>query len=200
MTVDARTIAVYDAKAQDYADHFDSAGKPGAHLRRFMAALPTGGRVLDLGCGPANASRFMIEAGFDVMALDASAEMVRVAAELNGVDATLGTFDDLKEVAAFDGIWANFSLLHAPQVDLPRHLSAIARALRPGGVFHIGMKVGTGTARDGMDRRYTYVTAQGLADLLAVAGLNVTDTDTGHEVGLAGTDDPWVVMMAVNHA
>lgn len=196
MSADDKTIAVYNAKAQDYATHFNSGGTPGKHLSRFMDAVADGGRVLDLGCGPANASRFMMEAGFDVDALDASREMVRVAAEVNGVTARLGTFDDVTDVAVYDGVWANFSLLHAPKDRLPTYLAALATALKTNGIFHIGMKVGDGMARDGLDRRYSYVQRDELAGLLADAGLIVTATDEGHEVGLAGTDDPWVVMMA----
>ncbi|WP_375279266.1 class I SAM-dependent DNA methyltransferase [Pseudooctadecabacter sp.] len=196
MSADDKTIAVYNAKAQDYATHFNSGGTPGKHLNRFMDAVADGGRVLDLGCGPANASRFMMEAGFDVDALDASREMVRVAAEVNGVNARLGTFDDVTDVMVYDGVWANFSLLHALKDRLPTYLAALATALKPNGIFHIGMKVGDGMARDGLDRRYSYVQRDELAGLLADAGLTVTATDEGHEVGLAGTNDPWVVMMA----
>ncbi|MEL6960745.1 MAG: class I SAM-dependent methyltransferase [Pseudomonadota bacterium] len=196
MTVDRKTIGVYDAQAMDYATRFDSSGKPGKHLRRFMDAVRPGGDILDLGCGPAGAAKHMITEGFVVDAVDASAEMVRVAAEVNGVQARVATFDDINEVAAFDGVWANFSLLHAPSASLPSYLSAIAKALRSGGIFHIGMKVGSGAARDGIDRLYTYVERDELADLLRDAGFTVVATDDGADVGLAGTEDPWVVMMA----
>lgn len=195
MSTDPKTIAVYDAQAHDYATKFDSWGKPGAQLKRFMDALPDSGHVLDLGCGPAGSSKHMIAAGFTVDAVDASAEMVRMASKVNGVIARVATFDDLDATAAYDGVWANFSLLHAPRVDLPRYLGAIATALRPGGIFHIGMKLGTGAHRDGIDRLYTYVSVEELSSLLTEAGFTLSDIDEGAEVGLAGTLDPWVVMM-----
>lgn len=199
MSADEKTIAVYNAKADEYSTHFDEGGKPGAQLIRFMDALPNGGRVLDLGCGPARSSRYLLDAGFNVDAVDASEAMVRVAAQVNNVAVRLGTFDDITQVAAYDGVWANFSLLHAPQDRLPDYIHAIARALRVGGVFHIGMKVGTGMERDAIDRRYTYVTPAVLDGLLMDAGLDVTATDEGRDVGLAGTNDPWVVKMAVKN-
>ena len=92
MTHDPKTIGVYDAKAVEYATKFSSDGAPGTHLKRFMAALPSGAHVLDLGCGPANSARFMIDAGFTVDATDASTEMVRVAQDMNGVTARVATF------------------------------------------------------------------------------------------------------------
>lgn len=196
MTADTKTIALYDGKAQDYATRFDSGDKPGKFLVRFMAALPEGGSVLDLGCGPGGAAGHMNRARFAVDAVDASSEMVRLTQEIHGIEARIATFDDLDAVDAYDGVWANFSLLHAPRDALPRHMAAIAHSLRAGGHFHIGMKTGTGMHRDHMERRYTYVEEDELIGLIADAGMEVVATDRGHEVGLAGTDDHWVVMLA----
>jgi SAM-dependent methyltransferase len=195
MNTDAKTVAVYDAKAADYADRF-AGEKPDRHLQSFIGALPKGGRVLDLGCGPANASAFMRDAGLLPDPVDASAGMVRLANERYEIGARLATFDDIGGVAEYDGVWANFSLLHAARGDLPRYIAAIHRALKPGGIFHIGMKTGTGAARDGIDRLYTYVGREELSGLLTDAGFTVTDTTEGTEVGLAGTNDPFIICRA----
>lgn len=201
MSVDPKTLAVYNARAEDYAAKFDSGGKAGAHVLRFIEAVAPKGRVLDLGCGTGGASRHMMAAGLDVDAVDASPEMVRVAAKVNGVDARIATFDDLDSVDEYNGVWANFSLLHAPRAKLPDYFGAVARSLRVGGVFHIGMKTGTGDVRDGIERLYTFVTQNELTGLLAAAGFDVQTIVTGHEVGLAGTDDPWIVVLSkVKHA
>ncbi len=192
---DARTIAVYDAKAADYARLVDSGG-PDQTLRDFIAALPEGARVLDLGCGPGGASAHMRDAGLDPDPVDASPAMIALAKERFGLEARLATFDDISGEALYDAIWANFSLLHAPRVDLPRHFTALAHALRPGGLFHVGLKTGTGEARDSIDRLYTYVTVEELHRLFTDAGLAVLSTREGSEKGLAGTDDPFVLCLA----
>ncbi len=96
----------------------------------------------------------------------------------------------------FDGIWANFSLLHAARSDLPRYLAAIAHALKPGGVFHIGMKTGQGTKRDGLGRRYTYVGDTELTGLLTGVGLIPFARWTGEGKGLSGDVEPWLVIQA----
>ncbi len=196
MSVDPKTLAVYNEKAADYATVFDQSGTPGAHLARFIAAVQGGGRVVDLGCGPGGSARMMMDAGLDVDAMDASPEMVKFACE-KGVAARVATFDDLSGDAINDGVWANFSLLHAPRDMLPVYLAAISKSLRSGGVFHIGMKTGEGTKRDHLERKYTFVAEPELRHLLEDAGLQIVAQDTGHEVGLAGTDDWWVVLMAV---
>lgn len=193
--VDAQTITFYDNAAFDYAAHF-AKSKPDTQLRAFMALLPKGARVLDLGCGPATASAHMRDAGFEMDPVDASAGMIKVANDLHAINARQLTFDQLDMDAAYDGVWANFSLLHAPRDAWPRHLRAIATALRPDGVFHIGVKTGTGAGRDKIDRFYTYVTVPELSEMLATAGFTILGTDLGEGPGMAGTVEPWVVMRA----
>lgn len=192
---DAKTIAWYDAAADQY-DQLTRTGEPDARLRAFMALLPERGDVLDLGCGPARASVHMRAAGFRPDPVDASQGLIDLANRTHNIGARYMTFDDLDAVAAYDGVWANFSLLHAPHADLPRLLRAIATALRPGGIFHIGMKTGTGEKRDTLDRHYTYVVVQELRDLLTGAGFEILAEEETAERGAAGTMDPLVIMRA----
>ncbi|MEL6574017.1 MAG: class I SAM-dependent methyltransferase [Pseudomonadota bacterium] len=192
---DHKTIAIYNEKAQDYAKMV-SKGAPDASLLAFMEALPPGGRALDLGCGPGNASAIMRDAGFVPDAVDASPSMIALAKEKFGLEGRVATFDDLSGDAIYDGVWANFSLLHAPRAELPRHFEAIAKALRPGGIFHIGMKTGTDVKRDRLGRQYTYVTVPELHGLFEDAGFAVMAEKTGEEAGFDGVIAPWVVMLA----
>lgn len=193
---DERTLAAYAGRVEQYASMMDIE-TPSGSLRRFIADLPEGARVLDLGCGPATCSVHMRAAGLIPDPVDASPEMVALANKSYDIGARVATFDDIDGEAIYDGVWANFSLLHADRADLPRHLAAIAQALRPGGAFHIGMKTGTGVARDAIDRRYTYVSVPELEGLLSEAGLRVDYVTEGREVGLAGSEDPFVLMQAV---
>lgn len=194
MTSDAETLKVYEDRAQDYATCFTS-DKPDRALLQFLQAMPKGGRVFDLGCGPGNAALTMMNAGLQVEALDATPAMVALARD-QGVDARLGTFDDLKADARYDGVWANFSLLHAPRADLPRHLAAIRKALKPGGHFHIGMKLGDGEKRDHLGRKYTFVTRDELGSLLSGVGMTPVWENSFVEKGLAGTADPGITLLA----
>lgn len=192
---DDRTIAVYDAKAEDYA-RLVQKSKPDEHLRAFIGDLPKGAHVLDLGCGPAKASSFMKEAGLVPDPVDASDSMVKLANETFKIGARVGRFDEIDGVEVYDGIWANFSLLHAAEDELPLHIAALATTLKPNGVFHIAMKVGEGTRRDALDRRYTFVTEEELRYLLEDVGLTIVDQDAGEEAGLDGKVSPWIMYRA----
>lgn len=193
---DAATRDVYDAEAARYAAMTDAHNRADPRLADFMAALPAGGAVLDLGCGPGSAAEVMAQAGFDVEAMDASPAMVDMAAARDGVRAVLGGFDDITGENLYDGVWANFSLLHATREDMPRHLAAIRRALRAGGVFHIGLKTGTGAARDRLGRFYTYYEEDELTDLLETAGFIPRARHRGVDPGLDGADAPWITVLS----
>lgn len=191
---DDETLRVYEARAAEYAE---MAGKgPYPTLGAFMAALPEGAHVLDFGCGPGLDAAHMAAQGFTVEALDASAEMVRLATARPGVSARQGSFDDLTAESAYDGLWASFSLLHAPRADMPCHLAAIARALKPGGLLGLTLKEGTGEQRDRLGRFYTYYTEAELRSLLAAAGLTVTQVTRGSGTGLDGTASDWISVTA----
>jgi SAM-dependent methyltransferase len=189
---DKETIEVYAAQAEKYATITDGDKINDAILSGFISDLPAAGHVLDLGCGPGTSAGIIAKAGFQVTATDAVPEMIALASKHAGVDARCETFDDIYGENIYDGIWANFSLLHATKADMPRHLSALAKALKPGGQFHIGLKEGTGEKRDGIGRHYSYYSLEELTDLLSAVGLTVSQHSKGSAIGLDGTMAPWL--------
>lgn len=194
---DAETLNVYNAKIDDYVAIAHKA--PPQNLLDFIAAVRPGGRVVDLGCGPGFSAQTMAEHGLEVEAWDLSQAMYDHAAARPGVTARLLGFDDLPQEPSFDGIYASFSLLHAPRDDVPHHIATIARALFPGGVFHIGMKLGSGQARDAIGRRYAYFSMDELLNMLTANGLTPVWQKQDSERGLAGTLDPYGIIRAVKH-
>lgn len=198
---DKETIAAYEAKADEYATKFTASSGENRHVAAFLDGLPEPADLLDLGCGTGNAVVEMVAKGHRVTGLDPSDAMLAHARK-RAPRATFrtATFDDLTDVAAYDGIYANFSLLHAPRADFPRHLKAIATALRPGGRFHIGMKTGKSAARDRLGRHYTYYGEDELREALATAGFTILKETTGASKGLAGDVEPWMILLAETHA
>ena len=192
---DRDTMDAYALRAEDYADRFGSE-RPDRHLQRLIAAIPEGGRVLDLGCGPGQSSAFMREAGLSVTSWDASETMATLGQERFGLDIQVQEFSDLNDTEAFDGIYANFSLLHAPKSEMPAHLARVSKALKSGGVLHLGLKAGDGEKRDRFGRFYAFYQDAEITGLLADVGLTVETRDFGKEAGLEGTVDPWIILTA----
>jgi len=195
MSADVETLAVYDAKAQDYARLVVSKAEHKS-LAEFVADLPDRARVLDLGCGPGHYAAEMLRLGCRVDAVDGSAAMVELARQVDGLNVWQAFFDELDAENIYDGVWASFSLLHAPREKLPQHMAQIKRAIKTGGVFHIGMKLGDAESRDVLGRAYTYVTEAELLALLKDAGFEPYETYLGEGAGLSGTVDKFILVRA----
>jgi len=193
--MDRETIAVYDAKFEDYAKLTEQL-KPSGSLLRFINAVTPGGTVLDFGCGPGEAARAMSVAGLDATALDASEGMVSLVRKIPKVKAVHADFKWLQHEQAFDGIWANFALLHADPEDFTGYLDAIVKALKPGGIFHLGMKTGKGTSRDSMGRRYVYFSRSEFELMLVERGFEILYQREGEEKGLSGSVDPFILLLS----
>ncbi|MEX3008307.1 trans-aconitate 2-methyltransferase [Hoeflea sp. TYP-13] len=192
---DRKTIAAYNTRVKDYV-RLTRRSRPDPTLIRFIERVCPGGFVLDLGCGPASASAVMRDHGLRVDPVDASPEMVHLANSTHDIGARLANFHDIDAADTYDGVWANFSLLHALPEDFPKHLNALHRAIASGGVFHIGMKLGQGVKRDRLDRFYAYYTQDELSAHLTEAGFFIDDFSLGEGPGLAGEIEPWITVTA----
>jgi SAM-dependent methyltransferase len=106
---------------------------PEGNVAAFAPWLPATGRVLDCACGIGLLAAGLARAGYDVHASDISPEMVARTRAL-GLDARVCAWEDLPPSADFDAVLCvGNSLAHAR--DRRAALSAMAGALRPGGVL-----------------------------------------------------------------
>lgn len=191
---DARTIDVYNSRNDQYRKLVESIGEP-AGLKKFIAAVPSKGTVLDFGCGVGNCAAIMRDRGLQTDCIDASPEMVKSAAAIFNLDVRLASFSELNDRDYYDGIWANFSLLHAPKAEFPNHIDAIYRALRLNGVFFIALKIGNGEKRDELGRFYAYYEKTELVSLIEKAGFAIDEVISGADKGLAGDVSEWVGLL-----
>ena len=195
MKPDLTTIAVYDAKTEEYLRLGRSTGERKVEVR-FVQSLPKGGMVLDYGCGPGRTAGYFARRGLTTHAFDASEAMVKLASAHGGVTAWQAGFDTFSAPDTYDGIWASFSLLHAARSDMPTFLDKIHGSLKTGGKFYIAMKLGQGAARDALGRLYTYYEERELRDLLADAGFTWQSHRIGSDVGLDGTMSKLISVLA----
>jgi SAM-dependent methyltransferase len=165
--VDEETLRFYRNNAQAYADW---AKAPSTRLAGFLALLPPGGSILELGCGAGHHAATMLAAGFALRATDGSPEMAEIASRRLGHPVEAMLFHELDEDQAYDGVWASACLLHVPRDQLAGILAGIHRAMKPGGVFYASFKVGDGDGRDALGRYYNYPSPQGLRAVYAEAG------------------------------
>jgi SAM-dependent methyltransferase len=136
----------YDGVARAYADHFfhELDGKPvdRALLDLFAAEVRGRGRVADLGCGPGHLARYLHERGVEVVGIDSSQEMIRVAKQLSPlVPFETGSMLALGD-ASFAGLAAFYAIVNLSNEEVPRAFAEMRRVLAPGAAlllwFHLG--------------------------------------------------------------
>lgn len=135
----------FDEMASDYDASF-GATTFGTRLRalvwqRLDAAFAGCRRVLELGCGTGDDAIHLARHGLEVLATDASAAMLRVAAAKAGAAGCAGrvTFrcTPMERLGAdlagesFDGVFSNFGAVNCAR-DLERVIADVAALLEPG--------------------------------------------------------------------
>ncbi|WP_336797389.1 class I SAM-dependent methyltransferase [Erwinia aphidicola] len=143
--------------------------------RPFVAHLKPGARILDAGCGSGRDAKAFSEMGYEVEAFDASAELVELARQHTGLPVKQMRFEDITEVERYDGIWCCASLLHVPLAELPGVMAQLAKALKPGGVWYLSFKYGSGE-REKDGRRFTDMDESGLEEMIGgLSGIEVME-------------------------
>jgi SAM-dependent methyltransferase len=108
------------------------------HLRR--AGLPRG-LVVDLGCGSGILARHLVKSGYDVLGVDPSPEMLRIARQVApAARFTCSRTEDVELPPCVAVVATGEALTYLPPrleplVHLRRHIARVSAALVPGGLF-----------------------------------------------------------------
>jgi SAM-dependent methyltransferase len=162
-------------------------------LRKHM---PAGGALVEIGPGGGRWTETLLQIADRLVAVDISAECLRVCAERFGnsgkIEFVLTPGNTLPGIAdgSVDAIWSFDVFVHINRREVEGYAAEFARVLRPGGtgVLHHGTVGGkNGGWRSDM-------TAEGMVDCLRGAGLEVVEqfrewTDGGREYQAGLYDD-----------
>ena len=69
----------------------------------FLQLLQPGSLILDFGCGSGRDTKYFMDQGYQVDAVDGSEEMCALAAHYTGLDVQQMLFQDLDEINRYDG-------------------------------------------------------------------------------------------------
>ena len=194
----ASTLGHYQDRAQDFWEgtrlHDVSQNRDA-----LLSALPPGTplRLLDFGCGPGRDLAAFRALGHDVIGLDgceAFAEMARVNGACEVLHQSFFALD--LDGRVFDGVFANASLFHVPQRELPTVLGALRDALVPGGaLFCSNPRSFEGDSEGFNGARYgCYLTVEGWTEAIAAAGF-VLERSFLRPPGLPAASQPWLAMV-----
>ena len=180
MTADpASTRAVYEDAAERYDAARSRALFEARWLARFTACLPTGGHVLDLGCGTGDPiARWFLTEGFKVSGVDFAEPMLAIArARFPSAQWVQGDMRSLDLPERFDGLIAWNSFFHLTRDEQRACLPRMARHLKPGGSLLITVGMGDGETTGTVDDRPVYhasLSPAEYAQILQDAGLRLT--------------------------
>ncbi len=179
------TVASYDESAESYRDHAPAlSDEVRRALDTFVAALPDGARVLEVGSGAGRDAAALEERGLSVRRTDITPGFVRLLRagghEADVVDPLTDDLADPGREGPYDGVWASASLLHVRREDLPDVLVNLAASTRRGGALHLAVKEGDGArfsthGNIAGPRHFTFWREPALREVLAAAGWDVVE-------------------------
>ena len=108
---------------------------------KFINALP-GDKILDLGCGSGRDTKYFLEIGLKVTAVDGSEELCKRASDYLGIPVYHMLFQELDLEDEYNGIWACSSILHLPKDELRTVFYKMVTALKSSGVIYTSFKYG----------------------------------------------------------
>ena len=138
------TIDTYNAYAVAYDDETTEFWRdfPTPFIDAFASRVK--GDVINIGSGPGRDALLLKEHGVEQICIDASETMVDISTQ-RGLKSQVGDMLNLQfRAERFGGAWAYTSLIHLPKSQINIALGEIARVLKPGGWFALGMQEGEG--------------------------------------------------------
>ena len=203
MNAQNKTQETYRRIAVDYAQAQKERGQLLAQIEQFVSLLPSGGLVLDVGCGPGWDTAVLQSHHLTAIGLDLNHEMMRVGRTEHNIQQPFAQVDmrRLPFVGQIDGIWACASLLHLERNDMLPTLREFHRVLKPDGIAYLSVKLGHGekwtstSYNRPLSRFFTFWQPETLDPLLETAAFQIVDGWIEQ-----GQRDTWLVRYARKQA
>lgn len=185
------TLSYYNSNANTFTE--DTINVDFSYVQnKFLNRLGNGAFILDFGCGSGRDTKYFLEKGYLVEAVDGSEELCKIASKYTGIEVKQMLFQDLHEVEKYDAIWACSSILHLPYTALVDVMKKMLIALKDHGLIYTSFKYGTfeGT-RNG--RYFTDMTEKCFEKLLQdVGGIVVEEQWVTADVRPGRGEEKWL--------
>lgn len=167
---------------------------------KFLNMLPEKAHILDFGCGSGRDTKYFLERGFKVTAIDGSLELCKFASMFTGVEVKHMYFQDLYEVNVYDGIWACSSILHLPWEELKDVMNKMVLATKKSGIIYTSFKYGMYEG-ERKGRYFTDMTEEKFKLFLReVPGLRLKELWVNADVRAERRDEKWLNLILTKEA
>ena len=149
------TLNYYDDNAVEFACQTVSIDMHDLYAL-FISQLPQRDTqcILDVGCGSGRDANYFAKQGYEVTAIDASAELIQwaeqhhMSSRITWVHLDFSSIEKQAWENKFTGIWACASLLHVPFLELPFIINSLLDTFTDDGVMYVSFKYGKGERVD----------------------------------------------------
>lgn len=107
-------------------------------LKKFLSFLPANAKVLDIGCGGGQDSKFLLENNCNVLGIDISKEMIKLAKKYSlAGNIKIADIMELSTSIKYDGIWCCRVFHNISIKEQDRFLEKLNKLLKKNGVLYI---------------------------------------------------------------
>lgn len=185
------SIEYYDQNAEEYVAATLNVDMSAIYTK-FLRYIPSGGSILDAGCGSGRDAKYFLDQGYKVTAIDGSAEMAARTYQLTDIKVRHQHFDEINDKNAFDGIWACASVLHVRKAEMVSIINKLRSALTEGGTLYLSYKYGE-SEETRSNRHFSNYTEQSFNRLLHDCNsLGIIDMWTTPDVRPNRQDEQWL--------
>ncbi len=164
---------------------------PSPFLAPLTRHVPAPAHVLDVGCGSGRDLLWLKQRGYDVLGLERSPGLAKLARTHVGCEVLCADFDAFDFTAlSVDAVTLIGALVHVPKDRFPATLARILQALKPGGHVLLTMKQGEGTSTAGDGRVFVLWRDEELRGVFGDLGLAVVEAFTNASV--LDTGETWL--------
>lgn len=177
------TIDFYNKNAAQYVEQTQNVLNS-EEIGRFCSKLKPKAHILDIGAGSGRDSRYFLDNGFEVTAIDACAQIAQIASKKISQHVIVMDMLDIAWDNKFDAAWASASLLHLTKKEFNTVLDKIICALKPDATLYFSLKSGTGEGFDSKNRFFSYYSITEINSILKTKGFqDIQITTSGDSMG-----------------
>ena len=189
--MDDRTIDYYENNADAFVDTTIDVVFTDIQ-DRFLSYLPEAGLILDFGCGSGRDTKYFLDKGYAVDAIDGSEKLCEIASRNTGINVREMMFSDLHEDSKYDGIWACASILHLSKKELKSILRKMVRATKTGGYIYTSFKYGEFEGYRG-ERFFSDFTSETFHSFLVdISEIEIKEEWISSDVRPGRSDEKWL--------